>query len=164
MNKNYDYLTGDLLQARFPYMFNTKDNLGCSFHRGWMPILSGLCVEIEQLLGERREAFHWRQIKEKFGTGRFYYYLGNAQEKRLDMTNPAGRLSPSLDVAANVKEAVYNLVKQGEEETARSCMICGGQATPRLYSYHVMTLCADHHPDNICRPGEKPNEAVWRLV
>lgn len=31
MNKNYDYLTGDLLKARFPYMFNTKDNLGCSF-------------------------------------------------------------------------------------------------------------------------------------
>lgn len=164
MNKNYDYLTGDLLQARFPYMFNTKDNLGCSFHRGWMPILAGLCVEIEQLLGERREAFHWRQIKEKFGTGRFYYYLGNAHERRLDMTNPAGRLSQTLDVATNVKEAVYNLVNQGEEETARSCMICGGEATPRAYGFYILNLCADHHPDKVRQPGDMPNEAIWRLA
>lgn len=49
MNKNYDFPTGDLLQAHFPYMFNSKDNLGCAFHRGWMPILAGLCVEIEYL-------------------------------------------------------------------------------------------------------------------
>lgn len=164
MNKNYDYLTGDLLQARFPYMFNTKDNLGCSFHRGWMPILAGLCVEIEQLLGERREAFHWRQIKEKFGTGRFYFYLGNAHEKRLDMANLAGRLSLSLDVATNVKEAVYNLVKQGEEETARSCMICGGEAAPRAYAFYIFNLCNDHHPDKICQPGDMPNESIWRLA
>lgn len=169
MNKNYDYLTGDLLQARFPYMFNTKDNLGCAFHRGWMPILAGLCVEIEHLLGERREAFHWKQIKEKFGTGRFYYTLGNAHEMRVDLMNPAGRLSFSTEVQSDqdfvdVKQAVFRLVIEGEEETARSCMICGGAATPRAYGYYVLNLCADHHPDKVRQPGDMPNEAIWRLA
>jgi hypothetical protein len=145
-------------------MFNTKDNLGCAFHRGWMPILAGLCVEIEQLLGERREAFRWRQIKEKFGTGRFYYYLGNTHEKRLDMTNPAERPSFNADVPANVKEAIYNLVKQGEEETARSCMICGGEATPRAYAFYIFNLCDDHHPDKIRQPDDMPNKSIWRLA
>lgn len=169
MNKNYDYPTGDLLKARFPYMFNTKDNLGCAFHRGWMPILAGLCVEIEQLLGERREAFHWKQIKEKFGTGRFYYSLGNAHDMRVDLMNPAGRLSFSAelesdDAFTDVKQAVFNLVTEGEEETTRSCMICGGAATPRAYGSYVLNLCADHHPDMVRQPGDLRYEAIWRLA
>lgn len=169
MNKNYDYLTGDLLQARFPYMFSNKDNLGCAFHRGWMPILAGLCVEIEQLLGERRGAFHWRQIKEKFGTARFYYSLRNAHDMRVDLMNPGGRLSFSAglesdDAFTDVKQAVFNLVRHGEEETTRSCMICGGPATPRAYGSYVLNLCADHHPDKIRQPGDMPNEAIWRLA
>lgn len=169
MNKSYDYLTGDLLQARFPYMFNTKDNFAYAFHRGWMPILSGLCVEIEQLLGERREAFHWKQIKEKFGTGRFYYSLGTARDLRVDLINPAGRLSFSTEVQpddafADVKQTVFKLVAKGEEETTRSCMICGGEATPRAYEFYILNLCADHHPDKIRQPGDMPNEAIWRLA
>lgn len=100
MNRNYDFPTGDLLQARFPYMFD-KDNIGFSFYRGWMPILAGLSVEIDQLLGERREAFHWQQIKEKFGTGRFYYAIGNARDLRADLMTPAGRLSVNVEVGSD---------------------------------------------------------------
>ena len=54
MNKNYDYLTGDLLQARFPYMFNTKHNGGCEFHRGWTPICG--CCPV------RRSWWHWEDL------------------------------------------------------------------------------------------------------
>ncbi len=160
MKKNYDYLTGDLLQARFTYMFNTKDNRSCEFYRGWMPILAGLCVEIEQLLGDRREAFHWKQIKEKFGT---------ARDLRVDLINPAGRLSFSTEVRsddafADVKQTVFKLVAEGEEETTRSCMICGGDAAPRAYAFYILNLCTDHHPDKIRQPGDMPNEAIWRLA
>ena len=169
MNKNYDFPTGDLLQARFPYMFNARDNLGYAFHRGWMPILAGLCVEIDHLLGERREAFHWRQIKEKFGTARFYYSLGTARDLRVDLINPSGRLSFSTEVRsddafADVKQTVFKLVAEGEEETTRSCMLCGAAAKPCGYGRYILNLCADHHPDKIRRPGERPNEAIWRLT
>lgn len=169
MSKNYDYLTGDLLKARFPYMFNTKDNFAYAFHRGWMPILSGLCVEIEQLLGGRREAFHWKQIKEKFGTGRFYYSLGTARDLRVDLMSPVGRVSFNAEVKADdafndIKQAVSKLVSDGEEETTRSCMICGAAAKPRSYGRYILNLCTDHHPDKIRQPGDVGNEAVWRLA
>jgi hypothetical protein len=168
MNRNYDFPTGDLLQARFPYMFN-KDNIGFSFHRGWMPILAGLCVEIDQLLGERREAFRWVQIKEKFGTGRFYYAIGNARDMRADLMSPAGRLSVNVEVEPDeaftaVKQTIAGLVREAEAETARSCMICGAEATPRTYGTYILNLCPTHHPDKLRQPEDLGNEAVWRLA
>ncbi len=169
MNKNYDFPTGDLLQARFPYMFNARDNLGCEFHRGWMPILAGVCVEIDQLLGARREAFHWRQIKEKFGTARFYYALGTGHDLRVDLMSPVGRLSFNAEVRPDdafndIKQTVSKLVSDGEEETTRSCMICGAAAKPRAYGGYILNLCTEHHPDKIRQPGDVGNEAVWRLA
>ena len=149
MNRNYDFPTGDLLQARFPYMFD-KDNIGFSFYRGWMPILAGLCVEIDQLLGERREAFYWQQIKEKYGSARFYYAIGNARDIRADLMTSAGRLSVNVEVESDdaftaVKQTISRLVHEAEAETAR-CMICGAEATPRTYEAYLLNLCAVHHP------------------
>lgn len=169
MNRNYDVPTGDLLQACFPYMFNSKDNIGFSFLRGWMPILAGLCVEIDQLLGERREAFYWQQIKEKFGTGRFYYAIGNARNMRADLMTLAGRLSVNVEVESDeaftaIKQSISSLVREAEEETARSCMICGAEAKPRTYGAYVLTLCAAHHPDRLRQPEDQDKEAVWRLA
>jgi hypothetical protein len=48
MYKNYDIHTGEMLQERFPYMFN-KPNIGFSFYRGWMPVAAGLCVNRHQI-------------------------------------------------------------------------------------------------------------------
>lgn len=169
MNKNYDFLTGDVLQARFPYMFNSEHNIGCAFHRGWMPILSGLCVEIEHMLGERREAFRWRQIKEKYGTGRFHYFLRDFSDMDVDLVNPPGRAGVIAHVESDrafttVKRAIFDLVAEGSEETERSCMICSARAEPRTYSRWVLTLCTDHHPAKISQPDDQGNEAVWRLA
>ena len=169
MNKNYDFLTGDVLQARFPYMFNSKHTVGCEFYRGWMPILAGLCVEIEHMLGERREAFKWLQIKEKFGTGRFYYSLHGFSDVHVDLVNPSWRASAIAQVEsdhtfAGVKQSIFDLVAEGSVETARSCMICGGQAKPRQYGSYILNLCVDHHPARIRQPDDQGTDAVWRLA
>lgn len=168
MNKNYNFLTGDLLQARFPYMFNSSHNIGCAFHRGWMPILAGLCVEIEYVLGARRDAFRWVQIKQKFGMARFYYFLSDFSDSHVNLGNPSGRADVIAQVETDrvtaVRQAIFDLVEEGSEEIERSCMICGAQAEPRAYDKCILNLCADHHPDKIRQPGDLGNDAVWRLA
>lgn len=38
------------LIRQFPYMF-AGPHIGISFYRGWLPILSGVCEEIDAALG-----------------------------------------------------------------------------------------------------------------
>ena len=92
-----------------------------------------------------------------------------ARDLRVDLINPAGRLGFSTEVQsddafADVKQAVFKLVAEGEEETTRSCMICGAAAKPCGYGRYILNLCADHHPDEIRQPGDVGNEAVWLLI
>lgn len=64
-------LTKEALQARFPYMFEGP-HIGLDFHEGWMPILAAACEKVEAALGPDKAGFHFTQIKEKYGSARFY--------------------------------------------------------------------------------------------
>jgi hypothetical protein len=41
--------------------------------KGWMPLFAQLCADVDQALGADTYGFYWSQIKEKFGSARFYY-------------------------------------------------------------------------------------------
>ncbi|MEO5658571.1 MAG: hypothetical protein ABIQ90_02075 [Polaromonas sp.] len=62
------------LKVRFPYMFAGK-NSGISVSRGHVPIIEKLSADIDALLGEDKQKFHWTQCKEKFGAARWYWAL-----------------------------------------------------------------------------------------
>lgn len=168
MNKNYELHTEEMLVKSFPYMFN-QENIGFSFYRGWMPIIAGACIDIDQLLGGDRERFHWTQLKEKFGTGRFHFALDGDSEVRGDIylqevvwsfsTPKSGDGAPST-----LRRTISALVRAAEEESARNCMICGEPARPQSYWGNFMNLCSDHHPLKLQRPGEGRWEAVRRLM
>lgn len=168
MYKNYDFPTGEMLLERFAYMFN-KPSIGFSFYRGWMPILAGACIEIDHLLGEHREAFHWVQIKEKFGTARLYYSFDAATEMRGDLHLPDGLRSFSIlkspdGKSIDLKKEVSALVDAAERETCRCCIVCGQPAKPQEYSGYLLNLCATHHPEKARRPGDVRWEAIWELA
>lgn len=168
MNKNYDLHTGEMLQERFPYMFN-QENLGFSFYRGWMPIIAGACIDIDQVLGERRQRFYWTQIKEKFGTLRLHSTFDCDSEVRVDIYSQKDQLSFRAPLATDInpselRKAIYALVQAAEEEAARSCMVCGVPSRPQSYGGNIMNLCPDHHPQKVKRPGEGGWEMVRKLM
>jgi hypothetical protein len=111
---------------------------------GWRDLLERVCDRIEAALVEG-SAFRVLQIKEKFGTLRFYW---------------SGDVS---DVAnANIDEAIALAVAR----SACTCEICGAEG--RLYSRGgwLVTACAEHANGEAVpvKPGFENLHIVRRIV
>jgi hypothetical protein len=147
MTKNYDIQAGDQLKKLFPSQFSNPDAT-FTFYRGWMPIVAGLCLDLDALLGDQRERFFWKQMKEKFGSARLYYQLDDESITMLDIHNPEDPQSVRIqpEEASDLFLRVDSLVEAAEKETSRSCMVCGAPAQTRNYAGYLMTLCGAHHP------------------
>lgn len=138
------------LETRFPYMFQGK-HLGIGICKGWFPIFSKLCQEIDVVLGENKHGFHWVQVKEKFGTGRFYWELDGVDTPlRLDIMTPDGLLSfagPSGEDqtpdSIHLVEQLSKLEMTAESATARVCAACGEPGSLHSREY-FLTLCSLH--------------------
>ena len=129
--KQYDIQDVATLKARFAYMF-TGPTISLEFYKGWFPIVVGLCTEIDRVLGEQREFFHWVQIKEKFGVMRLHFDLNGAPELR---------------------GTLHELVSQAGRESARCCMVCGEAGRLSQQSPWVVTVCEVHEPDEVSKRG-----------
>ena len=77
-------ITPKQLQQRFAYMFE-GGNIGISIPKGWMPEFAKLCEQIDELLGDDKDGFHWRQCKEKFGSARWYWTIKGARKQALQI-------------------------------------------------------------------------------
>lgn len=139
------------LQTRFPYMFQ-GEHLGIGICKGWFPIFSKLCQEIDVLLGENKQGFHWVQVKEKFGTARFYWELDGVDTPlRIDIMTSDGLLSFAArrsgeDQASNSTRMIEQLGKlavAAEYATARLCAACGEPGFLNSGEY-FLTLCPLH--------------------
>lgn len=150
MIKNHDIHSGDQLKQLFPYQFSDP-YASFEFYRGWMPLVAGLCIEIDALLGDQREQFHWRQMKEKFGSARLYYALDGKAILIGDIHLPAGpqilRIQPTEP--SELFNQVDALVRAAEEASKHTCMVCGAVAETRSYAGYWQTLCDAHRPDVI---------------
>jgi hypothetical protein len=153
MTKNYDIHTGDQLKQMFPYQFS-HPHVMCEFYRGWMPIVAGLCMELDMLLGQfgnERKHFQWRQMKEKFGSARLYFNLDGQKVTVLDFHYPEGTLSHLMlpKSPTDLFGQIHALVQAAQEETKTTCMVCGGLAKTQSYGGYLQTLCEAHSPDVI---------------
>ena len=139
------------LETRFPYMFQGK-HLGIGICKGWFPIFSKLCQEIDILLGEDKQGFHWVQVKEKFGSARFYWDLdGTETPLRIDILTPNGPLlfatkptgGDQTPDNTQLVEQISELAITAESATARVCAACGEPGTRHSQEY-FLTLCSPH--------------------
>jgi hypothetical protein len=156
MTKNYDIHTGDQLKQLFPYQFS-HPHVTCEFYRGWMPIVAGLCMDLDILLGsfgksdQHRKQFQWLQMKEKMGSARLYFTLAGQSVTVLDFHHPNGALSylrlPKSPT--DLFKQIHALVQAAQDETKTTCMVCGGLAQTKNYGGYLQTLCDAHSPDAI---------------
>lgn len=141
------------LKACFPYMFEGR-NIGLSFYKGWFPLFEQLCEDIDRLLAEDKRGFHWIQLKEKFGSARFYFELEGRSDVHADLIGDRGvttLLIPGQDSQggsgepkASLRQQVHELVQAATRLTRERCIVCGEPATLDQSSHHVLMLC-EHH-------------------
>lgn len=109
-------------QKKYPNLFREYPRSGFDARPGWTPLLHNLCAVIEdhikQLPEELREHVQCAQVKEKFGTLRFY------------MTQETPYITGAIAVA--------------ELLSYETCETCGLPGKVRSGGW-VLTLCDKHH-------------------
>ena len=124
---------------------------------GWYSIVDQLCTDIESELGpELCRDFKTLQIKEKFGTLRFYWRLGSEGDLHVDIFIPTGTLKSSVSKAKasrarnaddinQARARVRTLVDAACEASATVCERCGASgALCRSRTGWLQTLCDQH--------------------
>lgn len=143
------------LMSRFPYQF-AGENIGISVAKGWSELFTKLCEDIDVELGEDKRGFYWRQVKEKFGTGRFYWKLGrNTSSMRIDIVNVEGHFSLMNSPATPMQNRDFEIsvlmakleaiVESAERQTKSTCIVCGANpAAIDSTGGWVLNLCEEH--------------------
>jgi hypothetical protein len=126
-------------------------NIGISVPRGWIESFATLCVEIDELLGEDKRGFHWVQVKEKFGTARFYWHMQSPGPTHIDDQSPHGHASFKNASSAgeghsesSLQQRIGTLVASAEKETAKRCAMCGAFGNLDSTGGYYLTLCSAH--------------------
>ena len=138
------------IKQLYPYQFNGK-NLGLSIANGWLPEFAELCKNIDDLLGENKRGFHWVQLKEKFGSARYYWSVkGRKDSVRVDLisskkvvsyeTIPPGTKSPSQALFDQLSE----MIDSAEAKTRNHCIVCGAAGKIDQHEGYVLLLCEMH--------------------
>lgn len=96
---------GDMKQTAMCWGFDHND--------GWYKIIDELCANIMKVCGDTVPVA--TQVKEKYGTLRFYIDSGN--------------------------EAVFDAIAKAEDKSSRTCEICGESGKLRSKGHWVKTLC-----------------------
>ena len=164
-----------LLQRDFPFMRHDSDSDGSNIYRkwgfecggGWYKLLRACCESIvkryaEDGIGIEKIDFEPAQIKEKFGTLRFYYSFTDAPCGIAAFDNLATgesiRFEPKSnaeidDAKAKLRHDIRAIVRAAEEESSHTCEICGAEGKLRndsdLGIHWVRTLCDSCHENRI---------------
>ena len=109
----------------FPILFGDKDRiLSLSAGPGWHQLIWDLCMALEGMasrqVAEGRPPMRVRQVKEKYGSLRFYLAGGTMTDEAFELTEAA------------------------EERSATICETCGKPGKTGLVSDWLLTYCPKH--------------------
>ncbi len=143
------------LQSRYPYQFQDPE-LGIAMAKGWVVVFTQLCADVDQVLGQDQRGFHWSQVKEKFGSARFYFqFKGRKPDLRLDIQMPGGVLSQVVPFERRIRTdqdrsfeqvntEIRRLAMQAEMATRLVCLVCGKEGSQDVDVGYSLVLCPEH--------------------
>lgn len=140
------------LKNRYPYMFEGK-HLGISIARGWMPLFEQLCMDIDNVLGIYKNGFCFTQVKEKFGSARFYWSMENRTPRiKINQISDEGISTVSTEYAGrseqenenSLSQRIEDLVDAATTKTETMCVVCGEPAVLDHGNVHLLMLCEQH--------------------
>lgn len=152
MNPGHTHTPAEL-KAKYLYMF-PDESLGFSIAHGWIDLFAQLCADIEALLGEEKLRFHWIQVKEKFGSARFYWQFGKyeplltidifGEDEIVSIRVPSvRRRKHAKDDELHMKR-IDELVKSATRKTREMCVVCGEPGKLDSSGGYLLVLCPEH--------------------
>lgn len=111
------------IQEQFPYQFSSDRSLGFAIPFGWIPGFYQLCTEIDKLLGDNKHGFSWVQVKEKFGSARYYWEMKGKGPLRTQ---------------------IAKMTLDAENATTDQCAVCGNRGSTDSTGGWLLVLCEDH--------------------
>ncbi len=136
------------LIAALPHHFSDLGNL--TFNRGWHATFSVLCFAIDTALGADHDAraFHWTQLKSKFGQARWYWSMKSSAKApiRISQQQPDGsfKMLTHHQSTDPVWQTVSDLVDTAQARANECCEVCGAPAVVGSHGGRYSTLCEQH--------------------
>lgn len=132
-------------QMKSGYVDDLYSAFGCECADGWYDLLDEMCAKIQAVYDEsgREPDIIIDQIKEKYGTLRFYYHFGDKDQgiHAFDcFGGPSVRFMPGK--GDELYERIAEIVSWGEDRSGEICEECGKPGTIRDLMY-IQTLCDD---------------------
>ena len=117
---------------------------GCQCDNGWYDLLSEICEKIQSVYDKngREPDIVIDQIKEKFGTLRFYYHFGgDAPAIHAFDCLGQGSLRFHPGKGDNLHEEISKIVEWGEKKSGEICEHCGSPGSMKVQNGWYRTLC-----------------------
>lgn len=118
---------------------------GCDIGDGWYELLRDMCKEITEAYQKAGEPINLvvDQVKEKFGTLRFYYHFeGQGQPSHADPSG--GQVMRFRAEENNLRNEISAAVCKATERSGSVCEKCGKPGALREGRW-ILTLCDDCH-------------------
>lgn len=131
------------LAKEFPFMRREGQNSASVYQKfgiqagpGWYELIRSLCRELADLCAQagREDDLVVRQVKEKFGELRFYFYLENGTQEE----------------NTTLYHRIYDVLDKYEELSTQVCELCGAPGELRQLKLRsgmvwLQTLCGEHY-------------------
>lgn len=141
MNRHYDkYLSNKyeiLYRDRHASMQQTCMCWGFDCGDGWFDLINALSFQLEMLNHVLNITITASQVKQKYGTLRFYYSV--------DFSTLKGALNEK-QLCRQWLRVIDNLVHQAEIASYHICEACGSWADKQTKGY-IETLCDKHYKE-----------------
>jgi hypothetical protein len=141
--------TFEEIKALYPYQFS-GEHIGLSIANGWLPEFARLCKDINDLLGENKRNFHWFQLKEKFGSARYYWNMDNVKAPQfVDLITSDGVVRYTNKPKAKTHDKVLveklnTLISEASDRTLAKCIVCGENGKHDNFDCYTLVLCGEH--------------------
>jgi len=116
---------------------------GCACNDGWFDLIVDLCTEIEEVYKKAniKPDIIVEQIKEKFGTLRFYFSF-EGKRNRLHAIDFLGVGSIRyMQTDNSLHKEIAQIVKKYEKKSGEVCEVCGERGRLQTDLPWVLTLC-----------------------
>ena len=127
--------------AAFPILFGEKERiLSLSAGPGWHQLIWDLCVALEGMAGQQMAAgqqpMRVAQVKEKYGTLRFYLTGGSVTDEAFELTEVA------------------------EDQSGTICESCGKPGKTGLVGDWSLTYCPKHRREALKKARDRRKSAA----
>ncbi len=148
LGKNYPFMRKQSFlaeQRKNGYISDLYGAFGCECYDGWYGVIDEMCSKITDVYAEEEiePDIVIDQIKEKYGTLRFYYHF-EGRDKGIAAIDILGKGSLRMKAKEHrpIDKKIFDIVDWGEKQSGHICELCSSPGVLRNDDW-LMVRCDD---------------------